>query len=153
FNSFLVEKRGDKEIYITSEGVQLFELVPKELSSLATTARREQKLELMAKEKMKKDVYINEMNEHTKEIVAEIKSSNKKYKHDNISTKPCPDCGKPMLEVNGKRGKMLVCQERECGHRKYVSCVSNARCPQCKKKMELRGEGKGQIFACKCGYR
>ena len=33
----------------------------------------------------------------------------------------CPDCGKPMLEVNGKKGKMLVCQDRECGHRKNVS--------------------------------
>lgn len=153
FNSFLVEKRGDKEIYITSKGLQLLELVPKELRSPATTARWEQKLELIAKGKMKKDVFINEMKEHTKEIVAEIKSSNKKYKHDNISTKPCPDCGKPMLEVNGKRGKMLVCQDRECGHRKNVSRVTNARCPQCKKKMELRGEGKGQIFACKCGYR
>ena len=86
-------------------------------------------------------------------MLAEIKASNKKYKHDNISTKSCPDCGKPMLEVNGKKGKMLVCQDRECGHRKNVSRITNARCPQCQKKLELRGEGEGQIFACKCGYR
>ncbi len=45
------------------------------------------------------------MKNYTKEIVSEIKSSDKKYKHDNISTKSCPDCGKPMLEVNGKKGK------------------------------------------------
>ncbi|MBS4198499.1 DNA topoisomerase III [Bacillus sp. FJAT-49732] len=153
FNSFLIEKRGGKEIYITSKGRQLLDLVPEELKSPATTAEWEQKLELIAKGKLKKDVFINEMKEHTKEIVAEIKASDKKYKHDNISTKSCPDCGKPMLEVNGKKGKMLVCQDRECGHKKNVSRVTNARCPQCKKKMELRGEGKGQIFACKCGYR
>lgn len=153
FNSFLIEKRGGKEIYITSKGRQLLDLVPEELRSPATTAEWEQKLELIAKGKLKKDVFINEMKEHTKEIVAEIKASNKKYKHDNISTKSCPDCGKPMLEVNGKKGKMLVCQDRECGHRKNVSRITNARCPQCKKKMELRGERKGQIFACKCGYR
>ncbi len=153
FNSFLIEKRGGKEIYITSKGRQLLDLVPGELKSPATTAEWEQKLELIAKGKLKKDVFINEMKEHTKEIVAEIKASNKKYKHDNISTKSCPDCGKPMLEVNGKKGKMLVCQDRECGHRKNVSRVTNARCPQCKKKMELRGEGEGQIFTCKCGYR
>lgn len=153
FNSFMIEKRGGKEIYITSKGRQLLNLVPKELRSPATTAQWEQKLELIAKGKLKKDVFINEMKEHTREIVAEIKSSDKKYKHDNISTKSCPDCGKPMLEVNGKKGKMLVCQDRECGHRKNVSRVTNARCPQCKKKMELRGEGEGQIFACKCGYR
>lgn len=153
FNTFLIEKPGGKEIYITSKGRQLLDLVPEELRSPATTAEWEQKLELIAKGKLKKEVFINEMKEHTKEIVSEIKGSDKKYKHDNVSTKSCPDCGKPMLEVNGKKGKMLVCQDRECGHRKNVSRVTNARCPQCKKKLELRGEGEGQIFVCKCGYR
>lgn len=153
FNSFMIEKRGGKEIFITSKGRQLLDLAPEELRSPATTAEWEQKLELIAKGKLKKEVFINEMKQHTKEIVSEIKSSDKKYKHDNISTKTCPDCGKPMLEVNGKKGKMLVCQDRECGHRKNVSRVTNARCPQCKKKLELRGEGEGQIFVCICGYR
>ncbi|KMY28997.1 DNA topoisomerase III [Lysinibacillus xylanilyticus] len=153
FNSFLIEKRGGKEIYITSKGRQLLDLVPEELRSPATTAEWEQKLELISKGKLKKDAFINEMKQHTQEIVAEIKANDKKYKHDNISTKSCPDCGKPMLEVNGKKGKMLVCQDRDCGHRKNVSRVTNARCPQCKKKLELRGEGDGQIFVCKCGYR
>ncbi|WP_413564741.1 DNA topoisomerase III [Bacillus sp. 3P20] len=153
FNSFLIEKRSGKDIYITPKGRQLLDLVPEELRSPATTAEWEQKLELIAKGKLKKDAFINEMKQHTKEIVAEVKASDKKYKHENISTKSCPDCGKPMLEVNGKKGKMLVCQDRECGHRKNVSRTTNARCPQCKKKLELRGEGAGQIFACKCGYR
>jgi len=62
-------------------------------------------------------------------------------------------CWTKTYEVNGKKGKMLVCQDRECGHKKNVARVTNARCPQCKKKMELRGEGTGQIFACTCGYR
>lgn len=152
FNSFLLEKRG-KDIHITSKGRQLLDLVPEELKSPTLTGEWEQKLEAIAKGKLKKEVFISEMKNYTKEIVSEIKSSNKKYKHDNISTKSCPDCGKPMLEVNGKKGKMLVCQDRECGHRKNVSRTTNARCPQCKKKLELRGEGEGQIFACKCGYR
>ncbi|MDM5287212.1 DNA topoisomerase III [Peribacillus frigoritolerans] len=153
FNSFLFEKRGGKEIYITAKGRQLLDLVPEKLKSPATTAEWEQKLELIAKGKLKKDVFINEMKDYTKEIVSAIKTSDKKYKHDNISTKSCPDCGKPMLEVNSKKGKMLVCQDRECGHKKNIARVTNARCPQCKKKMELRGEGDGQIFTCKCGYR
>ncbi|MGA4516864.1 DNA topoisomerase III [Solibacillus silvestris] len=152
FNSFLIEKRG-KDIHITSKGRQLLDLVPNELKSPETTAQWEQKLEQIAKGKLKKDVFINEMKQHTKAIVANIKNSDKKFKHDNISTKSCPDCGKPMLEVNGKKGKMLVCQDRECGHRKNVSRVTNARCPQCKKKLELHGQGEGQIFVCKCGYR
>ncbi|KOS66468.1 DNA topoisomerase III [Lysinibacillus contaminans] len=153
FNSFLIEKRGGKDIYITSKGLQLLELVPEELKSPTLTAEWEKKLEQIASGKLKKDVFISEMKNYTKEIVSEIKGSEKKYKHDNISTKSCPDCGKPMLEVNGKKGKMLVCQDRECGHRKNVARVTNARCPQCKKKLELRGEGEGQIFVCKCGHR
>ena len=48
---------------------------------------------------------------------------------------------------------MLVCPDRECGYRKSVTQVTNARCPNCFKKMELRGEGENQMFACVCGYR
>lgn len=152
FNSFLLEKKG-KDIYITSKGKQLLDLVPEDLKSPALTAEWELKLEAIAKGKLNKDVFINEMKNYAKTIVLEIKNSDKKFKHDNISTKSCPDCGKPMLEVNGKKGKMLVCQDRECGHRKNVARVTNASCPQCKKKLELRGDGEGQIFTCKCGYR
>ena len=65
----------------------------------------------------------------------------------------CPDCGKFLLLVKGKRGEMLVCPDRECGYRKSVTQVTNARCPNCFKKMELRGEGENQMFACVCGYR
>ncbi len=148
----MIEKRG-KDIHITSKDRQLLDLVPEELKSPATTAQWEQKLEQIANGKLKKEAFNNEMKNNTKEIVSSIKSSDKKYKHDNISTKSCPNCGKPLLEVNGKKGKMLVCQDRDCGHRKNVAHATNARCPQCKKKLELRGEGDGQIFVCKCGHR
>ena len=48
---------------------------------------------------------------------------------------------------------MLVCQDRECGYRKGLSTVTNARCPDCHKKLELRGEGDKKMFVCVCGYR
>ena len=70
FNSFLIEKRGGKDIHITSKGRQLLDLVPEELKSPATTAEWEQKLEQIAKGKLKKEVFINEMKQHTKEIVS-----------------------------------------------------------------------------------
>ncbi|OAH53196.1 hypothetical protein AWH48_12630 [Domibacillus aminovorans] len=31
--------------------------------------------------------------------------------------------------------------------------MTNACCPNCHKKMEMRGEGEGKLFFCKCGYR
>ncbi|WP_223703038.1 DNA topoisomerase III [Sutcliffiella deserti] len=152
FNSFLMEKRG-KGLHITSKGKQLLTLVPEDLKSPALTAEWEQKLGMIAKGKLQKASFINEMKTYAKEIVQEVKNSEQKFRHDNVTGKRCPDCDKPMLEVNGKKGKMLVCQDRECGHRKNVSKVTNARCPKCRKKLELRGEGDGQMFACACGHR
>ena len=152
FNSFLIEKKG-KHIFITSKGKQLLELVPDDLKSPALTAAWEQKLEAIAKGSLRKETFIEEMRHYARSVVNEIKNTEKKFRHDNLTGEKCPECGKRLLEVNGKKGKMLVCQDRECGYRKGVSRTSNARCPNCHKKLELHGEGEGQIFVCKCGYR
>ena len=85
--------------------------------------------------------------------IADIAASSKTYRHDNLTRKKCPSCGKLMLEVNHKNGRMLVCQDRACGYRKTLARITNARCPQCHKKMELSGEGENQRFTCVCGYR
>ncbi|MCT4595315.1 MAG: DNA topoisomerase III [Anaeromicrobium sp.] len=152
FNSYLIEKKG-KDIHITSKGRQLLVLVPKDLKSAALTAKWEQKLESISKGKMKKNNFISEMKDYTKEIIKDIKTGEGKFKHDNMTRTKCPECGKYLLEVKNKRGKMLVCQDRECGYKKGISKVTNARCPNCHKKMELRGQGEGQIFVCPCGHR
>lgn len=150
--SFLMEKRGNA-LHITSKGKQLLDLVPEPLKSPALTARWEQRLSAIAGGSLKKDTFVNDMREYAKAIVKEIRQSDAVFKHDNLSREKCPECGKYLLEVQGKKGKMLVCQDRECGYRKSVAVVTNARCPECKKKLELRGEGDGRIFVCRCGYR
>lgn len=152
FGMFVIEKKGN-DIYTTSKGRQLLELVPEDLKSPALTAEWESDLSKIATGKLKKDQFIRTMIDFSKKTIVDIKSDDTKFKHDNVTGKMCPDCGKPMLEVNGKRGKMLVCQDRECGHRQTISTLTNARCPNCKKKLELRGHGDGKIFVCKCGYR
>jgi DNA topoisomerase III len=152
FNTFVIEKKG-KDIFVTSKGKQLLELVPEDLKSPTLTAQWEQKLAAIAKGNLNKDTYINEMKNYAKEVVEEIKNSEEKFKHDNMTRNKCPECGKYMLEVNGKKGKMLVCQDRDCGYRKGIAKVTNARCPNCHKKLELRGEGEGQVFVCSCGHK
>ena len=72
FNSFLIEKRG-KDIHITSKGRQLLDLVPKELNSPTITAEWEQKLEQIAKGKLKKEVFINEMKNTQKKSLLKLK--------------------------------------------------------------------------------
>jgi DNA topoisomerase-3 len=152
YSSFLIEKKG-KDIFITSKGKQLLKLVPEDLKSPVLTAEWEQKLTKISKGSLSKQAFLNEMKHYAKEIVNEIKNSKQSFKHDNVTGSKCPECSKLLLEVNGKKGKMLVCQDRDCGYRKGVSKVTNARCPNCHKKLELRGEGEGQIFACRCGHR
>lgn len=152
FNSFLVEKRG-KDLRITGKGKQLLDLVPTELKSPDLTAKWEQQLSDIAAGKLSKEAFVREMREYTKKVVRDIKSSKASFKHDNMTGNRCPECDKYLLEVKNKRGKLLVCQDRECGYRKNVAKTTNARCPQCHKRMELRGQGEGQIFVCLCGHR
>lgn len=152
FNTFVIEKRGN-DIHTTSKGRQLLDLVPEDLKSPALTAEWEQQLTKIANGQLKKGQFIKEMVSFSKSAVTEIKNDTKKFKHDNVTGRTCPDCGKLLLEVNGKRGKMHVCQDRECGYRKSISRQTNARCPNCKKRLELRGQGDGQIFVCSCGHR
>lgn len=152
FSSFLLEKRG-KEIYLTSKAKQLLELVPEDLKKPELTAEWEMKLSQIAKGKLKRNAFMSEIREYSEELTGEIKVGEGKFRHDNLTNKKCPECGKLMLLVKGKNSEMLVCQDRECGYRETVSRTSNARCPVCHKKLELRGKGDGQIFVCKCGYK
>ncbi len=152
FNSFYMEKKG-KHIFITSKGRQLLDLVPEDLRSPALTAEWEQKLGEIADGKRSKAAFIQEMKGYAKQVVQEIKHSDATFKHDNMTGTKCPECGKLMLEVNGKKGRMLVCQDRSCGSKKNIAKKTNARCPNCHKRLELRGEGEGQMFTCSCGHR
>lgn len=152
FSAFYIERRG-KELVPTSKGLQLVELAPEELRSAALTARWEDRLARIAKGLERDTAFVDEMRVYATKLVADVKSSDAKFTHDNQTRKVCPDCGKYLLLVKGKRGEMLVCPDRECGYRKSVTQVTNARCPNCFKKMELRGEGENQMFSCVCGYR
>lgn len=152
FDSFCVERRG-REIYPTSKGKQLIEIVPAELRSAEMTAKWEQRLSLIANGKADDRRFIEEMRTYAASLVNDVRSGDAQYRHDNITREVCPECGKYLLEVNGKKGKMLICQDRECGYRKSISVVTNARCPECHKKLEMRGEGDKKTFFCVCGYR
>ena len=152
FNSFLMEKKGN-EIHITSKGKQLLSLVPSDLKSPELTASWEMRLQAIAKGKESDKTFMKEIDNYTKALIQEIKSADGTFRHDNMTRTKCPECGKFMLEVNGKHGKMLVCQDRECGHKETISRHTNARCPVCHKKMDLVGKGDGQRFVCVCGHK
>jgi DNA topoisomerase-3 len=153
FSSNYVERRG-KDIVPLSKGVQLIELVPEDLKSPELTAKWEQQLTGISKGAVQSTAFLSQMQKYAAKLVGNVIASDASYRHDNMTRTPCPNCGKFMLEINGKHGKMLVCQDRECGYRQNLSYLSNARCPNCHKKLEVFGEGEKKIYICHtCGFR
>ena len=115
YNNY-IERHG-KELVPTSKGKQLVNLVPSELKSPELTAVWETRLSDIAKGKGDKNRFISDIREDTVELVKRVSLDDSTYKADNITKTKCPMCGKYMLLVNGKRGKMLICPDRACGYR------------------------------------
>lgn len=151
FNMNAIESR-DGKIKITSKGKQILELAPQKLTSPLLTAEWEEKLTLIEQGKYDASKFITEMKSFTNDVVSEIKESDQNYKHDNLTTTECPTCGKFMIKVKTKNGQMLVCQDPQCKTKKNVQRKTNARCPNCHKKMTLFGRGKDAVYRCVCGH-
>lgn len=152
FNTFYMEKKGN-DLLITSKGRQLLELVPEDLKKPELTARWEKELQKISDGKQKEKTFMKEIEQYTNDVMQDIRTSKATFRHDNLTNRKCPRCGKRMLAVNGKNSKLLVCQDRECGYRETVSRMTNARCPVCHKRMELVGKGEDQTFVCACGHK
>lgn len=107
----------------------------------------------MAKGKLRRGDFMKDIRNYAEELIHQIRQEEGVFRHENLTNKICPRCGKRLLAVNGKNAKLLVCQDRECGYRETVSRTTNARCPVCHKRMELVGKGEGAVFVCVCGHK
>lgn len=152
FSSFYIERK-EKELFPTAKGIQLIGLVPADLKSAVLTAKWEEKLSLISKGKEKDKAFITEIEEYTQRLISAIKASEVKYVHENATKERCPECGEYLLDVKSKKGQLYVCSNPECKYRRALSVTTNARCPECHKTMQLRGEGEKKTFYCQCGYR
>lgn len=127
--------------------------VPEDLKKPELTAEWESRLSAIAKGKASDRKFMKEIETYTKELMKQIQNGTGTFRHDNLTNKVCPECGKRLLLVNGKQGKLYVCQDRECGYKERISRMTNARCPVCHKKMELIGAKENQKFVCSCGHK
>ena len=116
FNTFYIERQG-KEIIPTTKGIQLIELAPPALRSPELTALWEQHLTDISRGKSSKGKMIASIRDDASGMVKAVVQSSNEYKPTNVSKSKCPSCGKNMLLVNTRQGKMLVCPDRSCGHR------------------------------------
>ena len=95
-----LEKKGN-EIHITSKGKQLLELVPEDLKKAELTADWEKKLTAISKGKQNDQKFMREISDYTQALINDIKTSDGKFRHDNVTRHRCPECGKFLLEACG----------------------------------------------------
>ncbi|MHB8916795.1 MAG: DNA topoisomerase III [Desulfocucumaceae bacterium] len=143
-------ERSGKELAPTSKGFQLIKIVAPELRSPELTAQWEQSLTNIAKGRGSRAEFIRGIRENTAALVRSVSMDTSVYKADNISRTKCPACGKYMLLVNGKRGKMLVCQDRNCGHRQpekgdALGFTSSRKASQVNQKLIAQYSDQGSI--------
>ena len=148
-NDYLILDNG--KIKTTNKAKQLLNLVPKNLKSPSLTAVWEKQLDSIAKNKLSKEKFLNDIKRYTHDCINEIKNSEDKFKHDNISGRKCEECDSFMLEVDKKGTKLLKCSNPKCRNRKVLSRLTNLRCENCHKKMTLFGSGENATYRCQCG--
>ncbi|MBT2693926.1 DNA topoisomerase III [Bacillus sp. ISL-55] len=145
-----VVERQNGRLYPTKKGKQLIDLVNDELTSPELTAKWEKELEEIARGIGDPKAFKKRIREQTARLVSEIKTSDKTYRAHNLTGSKCPECGEFMKERKTKDGRILVCSSPECSFRKHKDPkLSQRRCPQCHKRMEIHNGKAGAYFQCR----
>ncbi|TCZ75155.1 DNA topoisomerase III [Paenibacillus albiflavus] len=148
-HSETIERHG-KSLIPTGKGKQLIELVASELRSPELTAEWERELERIARGAGNRAKFISGIREQAEKLVREVKVSDIVYKPHNLTHSRCPECNQQLMERNSKRGKLLVCSNRECNYKRNAEPQRiNKRCPVCHKKMELHTGKAGKYAQCR----
>lgn len=143
-------ERNTNGLNVSPKGKQLLELVNPSLVTPELTEKWEKTLEAIAKGRQSSTVFLKEIEQDTKKLVNEIKQSESKYQDFSITQKKCPECGSNLREKNTKDGKIYVCSNQDCSYRRRKDPkVSNHRCSQCHRKMEIIDGKNGSYFKCK----
>ncbi|MEW4282232.1 DNA topoisomerase III [Priestia koreensis] len=143
-------ERQNNRLFPTKKGKQLIDLVADELTSPELTAKWESELEAIAKGKGNAREFLANIRKQTEKLVSEVKMSSKEYRPHNLTGSKCPDCGEFLKEKKTKQGRMLICSSRECSYKRAKDPkLSNRRCPQCHKRMEIHDGKAGTYFQCR----
>lgn len=143
-------ERTNASLAVSPKGKQLLELVNPDLVTPELTQKWEEELEAIATGKYLAKDFMAQIEANTQRLVKEIKQSDAKYQDFSITQKRCPDCGEFLKEKNTRDGKIYVCTSETCSYkRRKEPKVSNHRCPQCHRKMEILDGKNGAFFRCK----
>ncbi|GMC04299.1 DNA topoisomerase III [Enterococcus thailandicus] len=143
-------ERTPAGLQVSPKGKQLLELVNPSLVTPELTESWEKDLEAIAAGKKQAGQFLQGIEKETKRLVQEIKTSKQSYQDFSITQKKCPECGSNLREKNTRDGKIYVCTNADCSYRRRKDPkVSNHRCPQCHRKMEIIEGKNGAYFRCK----
>lgn len=143
-------ERTPQGLQVSPKGKQLLELVNPSLVTPDLTESWEKDLEAIAAGQKQASQFLRGIEKETKRLVQEIKTSKQSYQDFSITQKKCPDCGSNLREKNTRDGKIYVCTNQDCHYRRRKDPkVSNHRCPQCHRKMEIIEGKNGAYFRCK----
>lgn len=143
-------ERTPAGLQVSPKGKQLLELVNPSLVTPELTESWEKDLEAIAAGKKQAGQFLQGIERETKRLVQEIKTSKQSYQDFSITQKKCPECGSNLREKNTRDGKIYVCTNADCSYRRRKDPkVSNHRCPQCHRKMEIIEGKNGAYFRCK----
>ncbi|MGX7163757.1 DNA topoisomerase III [Enterococcus massiliensis] len=143
-------ERSNSNLTVSPKGKQLLSLVNPSLVTPELTAKWEKELELIAKGSYSSQKFLQQIEKDTQQLVKEIKQSDSTYQDFSLTQKKCPECGSFLKEKNTRDGKIYVCSNSECSYRRRKEPkLSNHRCPQCHKKMEIIEGKNGSFFKCK----
>lgn len=143
-----VERKG-RAMIPTNKGIQIVSIVEPELRSSELTARWEKDLEDITKGKKEREDFMKDIIFHTRKLVKQTFSSEKKYKHDNLLNIPCPECGKPLISKKKSNTLMHTCSDRNCKYKKVISKETEHRCSTCHKKMVIQETKGGMMYVCR----
>jgi len=127
-----------------------------EIVDINFTAKIEEELDAIAEGKMKWQEVVGEFyfpfKKHLDEKELEVE------KHVEISTTPCPHCGKPMIIKFGRMGKFLACPdgekitlpmpEEQAQINALTEKTKDERCPLCGSRMTVRRGRFGFFLGC-----
>lgn len=81
--------------------------MPEDLKKPELTAEWESRLSAIAKGKASDRKFMREIATYTKELMKQIQNGTGTFRHDNLTNKICPECGKRLLLVNGKQENFM----------------------------------------------
>ncbi len=142
-------ERHEKSLIPTEKGKQIVDIVVTDLRSPDLTSKWEKELENITKGKKHREDFMKDIVSNTERLVKETLQADNSYKHSNMISKICPECGKNLLAVTKKDTLLHTCSDRNCKFKEVVGRLSYKKCKKCHNKMEMKEVKGDTIFVCK----